>query len=134
MDTTTYLQDHLEAYRRGDRDRAFFGLINRGDSLLPDLVKAFQSEADPKVRAFIVEVLWQQRDQRAIPALAEALNDPDERVWQEALNGLVTLASTESVEALKMGRGRIFRTVAERDKFNTWLEEAIDQAEEALRR
>jgi hypothetical protein len=134
MDTTTYLQDHLEAYRCGDRDRAFFGLINRGDSLLPDLVKAFQSEADPKVRAFIVEVLWQQRDQRAIPALADALNDPDDRVWQEALNGLVTLASTESVEALKMARGGIFRTVGERDKFNTWLEEAIEQAEEALRR
>ena len=51
MNTTTYLKDHLEAYRRGDRDRAFFGLINRGDDLLPDLVKAFQSETDPKIRA-----------------------------------------------------------------------------------
>ncbi len=132
MDVTEYLQDHLEAFRRGDRDSAFFGLINHVDNLLPHLIKVFQSETDPQVRAFLVEVIWQQRDRSAIPTLAAALNDPDGRVWREALNGLVTLASPESVEAMKMARGRKFRTAHEQGKFNTWLEEAIDQTAEAL--
>jgi hypothetical protein len=133
MDITAYLQDHLEAYRSGDRDQAFYGLINHVDNLLPHLINAFQSETDPQVRAFIVEVIWQQRDRGAIPTLAAALNDPDGQVWREALNGLVTLASPESVEALRLARGRQFRATHEQESFNTRLEEAIDQTEEALR-
>jgi hypothetical protein len=103
-------------------------------SLLPELINAFHSEKDPNVRAFLVETLWQQRDKRAIPTLGAALKDSDDRVWKEALNGLVTLASPESVDTLRNARDREFPNVPECRAFLTWLEEAIAQAEELLTR
>lgn len=47
MDITAYLHDHLEAYRRGDREIAFFNLINHVRGLVPDLAKDAIPEPTP---------------------------------------------------------------------------------------
>jgi hypothetical protein len=42
---------------------------------------------------------WRQfRDPAALPVLAEALQDPYEVVWKDALDGLVTLGGPEALE------------------------------------
>src|SRR5262245_43265713 len=65
--------DYLSRYRRGDREAAFFGLLETDHAILPELVAAFRSESDSRVRAFLVEVIWLHRQQSVIPFLGEAL-------------------------------------------------------------
>jgi len=133
MDAAAYVSEHLERFRKADRDGAFCGLIDRDLGLVPHLVRAYSSERNPEVKAFIVEVLWQQRDAAAIPTLGQALFEPDSRVWKEALSGLVALASAESLGALRAARARRFKSQAATDEFSRWLEEAIEQGETALK-
>jgi hypothetical protein len=132
MDAAAYVSEHLERFRNQDRDGAFFGLIDRGLGLVPHLVQAYSSERSPEVKAFLVEVLWQQRDVAVIPTLGAALLESDSRIWKEALNGLVALASAESLGALRAARTRRFKTQAATDEFGLWLAEAIEQTETAL--
>jgi HEAT repeats len=132
MDAAVYVSEHLDRFRHADRDGAFFGLIHRELNLVPHLVAAYSSERDPAVKAFIVEVLWQQRDGAVIPTLGQALLESDNRVWREALNGLVALASAESLGALRAARSRR-NSHAAGVEFSRWLEEAIEQAETILK-
>jgi len=36
----------------------------------------------------LIKVAWQRGDRQAIDLLAEAVNESDEEIWQEALDGL----------------------------------------------
>ena len=132
MDTSAYLEHHIDLFRRGDGGAAFFGLVGSGRSLVAPLVNAFRSETDSAVKAFLVEVLWQQRDPSAIPVLGEALHDNHQQVWQEALNGLVTLASRDAIKVMQRARLRGFQSEKSARQFLVYLEEAIEQAEAAL--
>ena len=117
----------LDRFRNGDCEAAFFGLIESGRETLPILMEAFHAETDRKVRDFLVEVIWQHRDESAIPFLASVLNDSEPAVWKQAIDGLVTLASVEAANALRAARSRQFARKADRDEFQQWIDEAIEQ-------
>jgi hypothetical protein len=97
--------------------------------VIPHLIGCFRSEALPAARAFLVKVAWERRDESIIPFLDEARSESEEDVWQEVLDGLVTLASAESLEVLQSARSREFADGAAEKCFCLWLEEAIDQVE-----
>jgi HEAT repeat protein len=130
---TAQIADLLHRFRKGCREEAFFGLLEMGHDVLPELMAAFRAERDAQVRAFIVEVVWQHRQQSVIPFLGEALRDPEPAVWRQALDGLVTLASPAALEVLRSARTRQFPNSRDTDEFRRWLEEAIAQAEEGTR-
>ena len=132
MDVAAYVSEHLDRFRNGDPDGAFHGLIHREFGLVPPLTQAYLSERAPDVKAFIVEVLWQQRDPAVIPVLGQAFLDADSRVWKEALNGLAALSSPPALDALRAARKRSFPTIDASTEFTVWLEEAIEQAEASL--
>jgi hypothetical protein len=58
---------YLQRYRLGHRDEAFFGLLELDESILPALMAQFKKERDAKVRAFLVEVIWQHLRVSMIP-------------------------------------------------------------------
>ncbi len=120
---------YLEMFRRGGDDDAFHGLLEIDRNILPELMAVFRSESDIAVREFLVEVICEYREQSAIPFLGEALSNSEPRIWREALNGLVTLASPAALDVLRAARSRQFLTQGETDEFRRWLEEAIQQAE-----
>ncbi len=124
----------VEKFRNGDEESAFFNLLEMPGDVLPDLIASFRNERLPKTRAFLVKVAWQRRDPTAVPFLGEALNDTRETVWQEALDGLVTFASPEALEILRQARSRKFNSEAATKRFHLWLEEAIQQVQEVIRR
>ena len=113
--------DCLGRYRQGDREGAFFGLVETDHAVLPDLMAAFRTESDSRVRAFLVEVIWQHRQQSVIQFLGEALHDSEPVVWRQALDGLVTLASPAALEVLRSARQ------SGTDEFRSWLAEAEKQ-------
>ena len=124
----------LEKFRRGDQDSAFFELLEMPGDVLSMLIEAFRSERKLASRAFLVKVAWERRDRAAIPFLGEALMDSKEQVWQEALDGLVTFASMETLEILQQARSREFSKESDRKRFRLWLDEAIEQVQDVTRR
>ncbi len=124
----------LEKFRNGDEESAFIDLIEMAGEVLPALTEHFRIEADIAARALLVRVAWERRDQAALPLLAEALGQPQEEIWQEALDGLVAFASPESLEILRRARQRGDADEITAKRFRMWLEEAIQQVEFDLRR
>lgn len=118
---------YLERYRDGQDDEAFHGLLELDHCCLPNLVTAFRSSTDSSIRVVLLNVIWEHRDPTQIPLLGELLFDDDEEIWQEAMDGLVTLACTESVEALQRAKSRSFDSDRDKQKFHRWLDEAIGQ-------
>jgi hypothetical protein len=115
---------YLTRYRAGNADEAFHGLLELDHEALPELEGRFRTSTDPGLRAFLLRVIWQHRQQSVIPVLAHALLDADRRVWREAMDGLVALGCPAAVTALRTVR-------AQRDEqdFQGWADEAIEQAE-----
>src|SRR4051794_13696715 len=106
MDLEEYADYHLG--RIGEDENAFFALIEAPDTIVPFLESSFRLESDAIQRAAILNVIWQRRDRATIPLLAEALRDTSNRVWKEALDGLVALGGQESVVAIQAARSRDF--------------------------
>jgi hypothetical protein len=125
------IADCLRWFRHGDTAKAFHGLVEMDDEILPHLMAAFRVETDSRTREFLVNVVWEHRRQSVIPFLGEALFDLEPRVWRQALDGLVTLASPASLDTLRSARTRQFPQRRKTKEFRCWLEEAIGQVETA---
>src|SRR5579864_1526336 len=95
---------YLNEARNGDFDAADNGLIELPDDLLRDLEDAYRGEPDFAIRALIVEAVWQHRLSCCVDFLALALEDPHHKVWKQAVDGLVTLASSESRKTLELAK------------------------------
>jgi HEAT repeat protein len=123
------VDDIIEEARSGDSDNAFHNLRELDHSFLPAMQTAYRCEDDPIVRSMIVEAIWQHRQASEIDFLAEVLRDPTPEVWKQALDGLVTLASPESM--------RVLRSAADREdgaERRAWIEEAIEKVDDAFTR
>jgi hypothetical protein len=118
------IDSYLELARTGHREAAFHGLFDLGATIAPRLAEIYRTEGDPKVRDLLVEVAWQLRSPASLTLLGEALRDPEPIVWKQALDGLVTLASTESLRTLEAARDVV--RVPGDDDFASWLEGAIE--------
>lgn len=125
---------YLEMFRRGDVEDAFHGLLEIDREILPELIDVFRVSKDVSVREFLVEVIWEYREKSVIPFLGEALRDSEPRVWRQALNGLVALASSAALDVLQAARIQEFPKRRDNENFHRWLEEAIEQAETEARR
>ena len=132
MSLSDAIGEYCEMYLSGDYDNAFHGLLEMTPAILPDLMAAYRVEHDTQIRLFLLNVIWEYRDQSVIPLLGEALFDLQKRIWQEALDGLVALASPTAVDALRAARNRQFTTEHDTETFGLWLAEAIEQAEQAV--
>lgn len=121
------VEAHIQRARSGDHEGAFHGLRELGSDALPALQEAYRCEDDPNVRSVLVEAIWQHRQPSVISFLADVLGDPMPVVWKQALDGLVTLASQESLRVLRSAAGS--ECGAER---RAWIEEAIEQSADAI--
>ncbi|HEY3247873.1 MAG TPA: HEAT repeat domain-containing protein [bacterium] len=74
------------------------------DADLERLVAQLRSH-DVTVRSDAAHALGKLADERAVPALAEALTDPDEYVRKSAVAALRRIGGTSTMEALRMALG-----------------------------
>jgi len=117
--------ESLKALRAGDDETAMTTLLELDEELVPSLVHAFRAEADAEARAFLVTVAWERREEHSPAFIVQALNDPEEEVWQAALDGTVALASPEILDVLKSVRQQERADVAKTRRFHMCIEEAI---------
>jgi hypothetical protein len=127
------VREAVKKFRGGDKENAFFDLIEMPGEVLPAIVDVLRGETEPRVRAFLIKAAWERRDTAVIPVLAEALNDNAEEVWQEALDGLVAFAGASTLDILMQARSREFADRSADKRFRLWLEEAIQQVQFELR-
>jgi HEAT repeat protein len=120
------MREILEEFSSGAEEEAFFKLLEVPGDLLPVLAAAFRTEHNPKVRAFLVRVAWQRPEPDALPLMAEALRQTDEEVWQAALDGLVTLASSEALAVLTAAKTRDLGDDTATRRFQSFVSEAIE--------
>ena len=101
-----------------------------GTAALPHFIDAIKGEGDPKRRSRLIRVVWQFRDRSALPILAEALRDPHDQVWKDALDGIVTLGGDQALQLLHdaqcatLGVGESSALTKQ-----SWIEEAIKQVQ-----
>ena len=106
---------------------AWHSLVEADDAIIPFLVEAYRSEADPKRRSLLVNVIWEHRVPESLEFLAEALGDPVDEVWKSALDGIVAIGGPIASGVLESARHRIEtdnKGYAERIE---WIDEGIQQ-------
>jgi HEAT repeat protein len=111
---------------------AYHSLIQLGPEILPALERRIAGSRNGAFRAALVELARQFHSAEAVHLFDAALRDPASAVWKEALDGLVDLASPESIrvleDALQQGPPR----GTSPEDWSSWLSEALDQARAAL--
>ena len=122
------IKEYLDSYRSGKFSTAFFGLLEQDKAILPHLIDAYKAESKADIRCFLVEVIWQHRDPSVVPFLGEVLGDDAPKVWKQALDGLVALASPLARQVLCDAQARL----QHRKDMRTWLQEALEQVDEEL--
>jgi len=123
--------DHfIRKYHNGDEEEAFFGLVDLGLDVLPDLLARFHAEVDFRERAFLLKISRNIGEPTSVSLMGEALHDQNPDVWKEALDGLVTLASPQALNVLYSARSN---RLDNDDVFQEWLDEAIEQIEATQR-
>jgi hypothetical protein len=136
-DTSLVIQTYLNEFRNGHFENALCGLTSgltsKRHDIIPELIAAFKKEQDEPTRVFLVEAIWQYRQQSVIPFLAEVLHDPNPDIWKKALDGLVTLASPRCIDALRSARTRQFKRERDAEEYRSWIDEAIEQAEDEIK-
>jgi HEAT repeats len=117
------IASYLDWAKTGNRVAALEALVDLGESAIPRLVEAYRAEKEPALRALIVEAVWQIRSHASLAFLGEALQDPSPEVWRQALDGLVTLATPESLQTLEGARDT---ASGANEDFRAWVEGAIE--------
>jgi hypothetical protein len=123
----------LAAYRNGEDEEPLAALIELEGEIVPALMQLFSSETDADVRAFLVRVAWERREQNSVDFIVVALNDPVEEVWQSALDGAVALASPEVLEVLHVTKTQERADAEMARRFQMCVEEAILYVEGLVR-
>ena len=83
---------HYMAELEGEKGSdAFHRIREAGSAALPHLQSALRAAKSSRIKAQIVELLWQTREPSVVGSLADALNDRAPEVWKAALDGLVTI-------------------------------------------
>jgi hypothetical protein len=121
--------EYIERFRQGDPEGAFFGLIELNQEALPEIIARFRAESDIGIRAFLIEIVWQHRQEWVIPFLGEVLCDPEPLIWKEALDGLVTVASPAALDVLRSTSINL-KQHQEKPELLVWVDEAIEQVEQ----
>ena len=97
--------------------------MEAGPAALPHVVKAYESQRDPHVRATLVRVVSEYRSPDACPFLEGALRVAEPDIWKAALDGLITLGSAAALDVLC----RTVKVVSANQR--GWIEKAIQQVQ-----
>lgn len=123
----------VEAYRNGEDEEPLAALLELEADIVLAMAELFRGEADPDVRAFLVRVAWERREQTSIDLIVEALSDSSEEVWQSALDGTIALASPEILDILHTAKLQERADAAMARRFQMCVDEAILYVEGLLR-
>jgi hypothetical protein len=82
-----------------------FGMLRaHADDHLDDLMAEFHQQSDHGLRCWLLELIGEARDERALPLLADQINNPDEALRSWAASGLTKLDTRQARKLLYQAR------------------------------
>ena len=91
---------HMRKHDAQLQEDGFHALLPRAGEFVPELLQEFELEQDHGLRCWILELLSEARDERAIPLFLEQLTSEDEQLRGGALCGLRQLDTPEARRVL----------------------------------
>jgi muramoyltetrapeptide carboxypeptidase LdcA involved in peptidoglycan recycling len=132
MDWGEYASYYIERLEGPDGLNAWHSLDEADDAIVPFLIDACHVEANPEVRAELVEIIWHHHVPATAGFLGDTLRDPEPDVWKAALDGLVALGGHQALRVLESARPDMSSACSRLREFGEWIEEAIGQVREHL--
>ena len=80
----------------------------------------------------LIEIIRQHRRPETLPFLAEALQHQHETIWKTALDGIVAIGVTDSLQILETEKKRLTAHSSTAQSRSEWIDEAISQIKSAL--
>ncbi len=108
-----------------ERDSCACALEARGPGVVPMLRNEFARRASSEVRQAIVEIIGGFRRPEDLPFLAQALMDPCDEVWQEAIDAFARQPGVASLDLLRLTLERVAAMPGSSVKKISCLREAV---------
>jgi len=103
-------------------------LTNTATEDVPALIAAYDAERNAKVKARLVEIIWQKRAPDSLRFLEQALQRPEAAVWRAALDGIVAIGGEKALALLETEKRRMYSNLsADMGLRADWIDEAIDR-------
>ncbi len=83
---------------------AIHSLMETPSEAIPFLITKFNEEKNTDNQISIVHAIWQHRNPSTISFLSKLLSSDTEMLWQEALDGLITIGGNDSLLALNQAK------------------------------
>jgi hypothetical protein len=131
MDDDEFLY-YVQQLHAADADHAYFALLtDTTEANVSKLIAAFHRETDDKVKADLVEIIWQRRLPETLDFLAQVLHHPKPEIWKNALDGIVAIGTAQALIVLEDEKRRLL-SISSRDSASRleWIDEAIEQLSE----
>ena len=122
------VSDYLALYRTGNAEDSFHGMLDHGELIIPDLIRAYDDAWDApgsgEIQVFILEVVSALRSSGAAWFLRRELRRSEPPVWKAALDGLVIIGAVDDLE-------QVLCATPDEPK-RSWIIEAIVQLREGF--
>lgn len=130
-DSTQYIDHYVQQLRHGDKEHAWFSLVEMEPSAAPELIKAYYSETDPRVRVLLIGIIAEYPQTLTLEFLAKCLEEVDPETWKTALDGIAAignrLGQNASIEILAATKELLKNNPIAEDERVVWIDEAIQQ-------
>ena len=110
-----------------DRENAFHSLIEQKADIVPYLVQSYKASDDLSEQGLLLEVICQYQSLQTLDFLAEVLQEENPRLWKTALDGIVTIGGSSSIDLLTNEIHRLSALESPPALHISWLQEALEQ-------
>lgn len=110
-------------------DQAYHALIEVDDSLVPELINAYEIDPKLKVRKALIEIIGEHRRVEDVEFLGQILHSENSNLWKAALDALVKINHQICIHTLLEANEAIQIIESDSDKLD-WINEAIQQLRE----
>ncbi len=120
---------YIQQLHSPDSENAYNALLtNTATENVPALIAAYDAERNAKVKARLIEIIWQKRAPDSLRFLDQALQRPEAAVWRAALDGIVAIGGEKALALLETEKRRMYSNLsADMGLRADWIDEAIDR-------
>src|SRR5215211_3378693 len=102
---------YIQQLHTSDSEDAYHALLTDTSAEdLPVLMGAYDAERSARVKAALVEIIWQKRAPDTLDFLAQSLQRSEPDVWKSALDGITAIGGETALALLEAEKSRLYRT------------------------
>ncbi len=127
---TPSIANYLHQLHSSQHEDGYMPLVEADDMVVPQLIHAFHAASALAVRVTLINLIGQHGLPWPVNFFVQALRTDDPQQRQAVLDGLVTLNSAASMQALEAEREQLRAARKPSSTRLVWLDEALEQLTE----